>query len=1015
MGLHESKIGLVIRMALLLEHSTAQKTHGVQQPVQPHFLFSTLRLPVPTSLPAHISAPWAISSSRQYIIFEPPDSTGNRVPQAAFNNWILGTLVPPLYISAIHEAATARTLHLPKNPLQWWPVNDSAGDNNSISRVIVEAFYNSIPQSSIHSLLGKATTVDELRFVNPSFMREVLQSRTTKFAQLFSSKHILITMVDAVLLFLLKGGISVSDLPLLVKSDGTLTHGNSQCPIKYVLKGVAIPDIFPHSDFLHENMDEETQNLLIRSTGVNVRLFDASGAIELVKKYIQAQPRCTHSSEVQQWITRFWEIYRYLPGPPAPSSLDSLPLIPTASGEYISLQYCRRDDVITEPGRPALVSAMRKLAIVFCRVPEPLRATFDKPFNLQSFLNAIRLQRDPFDGLSSDETREIRDWVRSDLYTCTSTESRTVVKGLPIWEARQNNRTVLIEASRLEMLPIDGLDSEIFDGFTRSETAIANYNPGLETVLFWAPQTPRVTSERLAQLLFFPDFLHPSNMDRYSALLAGFLNIGGQGMIPVPDGNCRLRPVNNLYDHSVELFATALQSFEQSLFLHPDFRHMQPQLRSKGLHSQVDWESFLHCANTVDDDLVVRGLPEAQVMPRAEVVCAFYNSSLPRIVMGKTLRWTQLNSLRFVPRKEIRSPSASYITDAYCERLPQIVAPSQILLQKYEQIAWTQRALCQEEPTGDLTALNKSFGVPTAAEVVQHLVILTQKVARDHPQNRTLIQQIRATYEWLNNNKEAARVHLLCTPVAFFLNVDDPTWETWEWRTAAQILFDIEYDFPETNTFRARRFLQDYRPLLLAAGAGVEHNVEYKPKTRAPDGNILRDSFDAMRKAGQLTDTVLMPITDEDIDEESLRAHSAFLAAAIPHVRAGLSDWVESQGGKYSFPGSYFGALAILDFVYTGRIERSAETDDGHMELLRDLLELLPVADQWELVGVKDEIGRLIRDKKLLSRDTYWMIMKRAEDCGAASLVEYCQEWGRANPKSVPDERYEENPESESE
>ncbi|KAJ6502042.1 hypothetical protein C8R45DRAFT_1070605 [Mycena sanguinolenta] len=1053
MGLQDSKIGLVVRMALLLEDSTARKPRGVQQPVQPHFLFSTLRLPVPTSLPAHISAPWAISSSRRYIIFEPPDSTGNRVPQAAFNNWILGTLVPPLYISTIHEAATARMLRVPRNPFPWWPVNDS-GDNNSISRVIVEAFYNAIPQSSadicftvtagliapsdavfpalvdrtpfrvqdvlrmlqapnfvelpykIHSLVAEATSVDGLRFVNPSFMREVLQSRTTKFEQLFSSKRILVTMVDAVLLFLLKGGVPVSDLPLLVTSDGTLTHGNSQSPIKYLLKKVPIPDIFPRSDFLHENMDEETQDLLIRSTDMNLKLFDASGVLELLKRYIQAQPRCTHSSEFQRWITRFWEIYRYLPGPPAPSSFDSLPLIPTASGEYISLQYCHRDDVITEPERPALVSAMRKLAIVFCRVPEPLRATFDKTFNLQSFLKAIRLQTDPFDILSPDETREIRKWVRSDLHTCTTAEPRTVVKGLPIWEARQNGRTVLVAASRLEMLPISGLDSEIFDGFTRSEFALAKYNPGLETVLSWPPKTSRMTSEWLTQLLFFPDFLPSSNMRRYSTLLARFLDIGGQGMIPVPDGNCRLRPVNSLYDHSVELFAAALQSLERTLFLHPDLRHMQPQLGSKGLHSQVNWDSFLLCADTVNDDLVARGLPESQVMPRAEAVYDFYKSSLPGIV-GTVERPAF--------RAATGNPEPIRISRYRCilRASSQIVSPSQILLQKYEQIAWTQRALCQEEPTGVLNALNKSFGVPTAAEVVKHLVILTQKIAPEHPQNRTLIQQLRATYEWLNNNKEAARVHLLCAPLAFFLNVDDPTSEAWEWRAAAQILFNIEYDFPETNTFKARRFLQDYRPLLLAAGAGVELDVDYKAKTRAPDGNILRDSFDAMRKAGQLTDTVLRPITDEVIDEGALRAHSAFLAAAIPHVRVGLSDWVESQGGSYSFPGSYFGACAVLDFIYTGKIERTAETEGRHMSLLRDLLELLAVADEWDMLELKDEIGRLIRDERLLSRDTYWTIMKQAEHYQAASLVEYCQQWGRTNPKSVPDVRYEENSESE--
>jgi hypothetical protein len=43
------------------------------------------------------------------------------------------------------------------------------------------------------------------------------------------------------------------------------------------------------------------------------------------------------------------------------------------------------------------------------------------------------------------------------------------------------------------------------------------------------------------------------------------------------------------------------------------------------------------------------------------------------------------------------------------------------------------------------------------------------------------------------------------------------------------------------------------------------------------------------------------------------------------------------------------------------------------MTLLRDLLELLGGADEWDMPELKDEIGRLIKDWRLLSRDTYWM------------------------------------------
>ncbi|KAF7337939.1 hypothetical protein MVEN_02017200 [Mycena venus] len=554
MGLHESQIGLVVRIALLLEDSATQTSTLIsraQQPVRTHFLFSTLRLPVQTSLSAHISAQWAISSSRRYIIFEPPDSSGNRVPQATYNDWILTTLIPPLYISTIHTAS-ARSVGVPRDPFPWWPVNDS--NNDSTSRAIVQAFYDSVAQSSvpicytvtkelvaptdavfpadqtpsrvqdvlrelrtpnyvelpytIRRLVGKATAADRLRLVNPSFVRDVLQSRTTNFAALFATKgRIFIPTIDTVLDFLLKGAIPVSDLPLLVTADGALTRGNSHPLIKYVSKG-GIPDIFSRSHFLHENMHSETQDLLIRNADMNVRLFDAVGVLALVKERIQPQPRCNnHAPETERWIARFWETYRRLPGPPTPSSLDPIPLISTAGGEYISLEYCRRDDVITQP------------------LEQPLRASFDKPFNLQSFLKAIQFKTDAFDSLSPSETREIGRWIRSNVYTCTDSESRMVVKNLPIWEARKNSRTVLINAHCLEMLPLSGLSAETFDGYTGTGIAIAKFNFDLQTVLSWAPTRTALTSDRLAELLVFPDFLDASDISSYSTLLRAYLNL----------------------------------------------------------------------------------------------------------------------------------------------------------------------------------------------------------------------------------------------------------------------------------------------------------------------------------------------------------------------------------------------------------------------------------------------------------------------------------------------------------
>ncbi|KAJ7766768.1 hypothetical protein B0H16DRAFT_372468 [Mycena metata] len=1064
MGLHESEIGLLVRIALLLEDFKPEGVTlqpGALKPVPTYSLFSTLRLPVQTSLPAHVSAQFAISSDRRHIRFEAPDIRGNQIPQAAFNNWILDTLVPPLYISTLFYAAGARR-STPRSIFPWWP-GSSSNNEDSISRVVVQAFYKLIPKSPlpicktvtgqlvapmdavfsadrtpmrvedvlrmlrapnfvelpyrIHNLVLNATAAtstgsSELRFVDASFVQGVLGPRTSKFRELYTKNVISIPTIDTLLLFLLKGGVTPSDLPLLVTADETLIHGNSQRRPIYICRG-DIPDIFWRSNFLHGTIDKETQDLLLQTPDINVKLFDVAGTLELLEEQIPRRPRCTHSVEIRQWIIRFWERYIQLPGPPSPASLNLFPLISTANGEHISLEYCRRDDVITEPlGQPTLVSAMQRMELIFCQIPEPLRSSFDKAFNLKAFLKAIRFKSYPFASLSPEETREIGSWIRSNVYTCIDSESRTILKGLPIWEARKGGRDVLTSANDLEMLPnvqIDGLHLEIFDGYTKSGIALANFSYDLQTVRSWPPSTGSLTSERLAQLLNFPDVLHVHSIPQYLNLLTAFLNLGGAGKIPVPDGNLRLRPVDCLYDHSVELFAVALQSCEQTLFLHPIFRYLHQFLRTKDLQSVVGWESFLLCARTVDEDLTARFLPETVVAPRAEVVYRSFNSDLPRIVMTNTGRWGQLDRLRFIHRDVRRSTSSSYTTDAYCEDLPEIVAPSQILQSKYEQIAWTQRALFREEPMSGLIALNKSLGVPTVAEVVNHLQVLAQRVAPEHPCNRTLVQQLRATYGWLNENKDAATPYLRATG-ALFLNVDDSLFGPWEWRSAGQLLFDVDYDYPKTNTFRVRQFLQDFRPLLLAAGAGIEHAVDYMPVTTAVDGNTLRGSFDAMRKAGQLTDLVLMPTESmgEDIEVEALRAHSTFLAAAIPHVRDALLGWRESTSESYSFPGTYFGARAVLDFVYTGKIEPNpGQTDEDHMYLLRDLLELLGDADEWNMPELKDEIGRLVKEWKLLSQYTYRMIIENAEKYRATSLLNYCSKWGNKNPAAVrrdPDE-----------
>jgi hypothetical protein len=197
--------------------------------------------------------------------------------------------------------------------------------------------------------------------------------------------------------------------------------------------------------------------------------------------------------------------------------------------------------------------------------------------------------------------------------------------------------------------------------------------------------------------------------------------------------------------------------------------------------------------------------------------------------------------------------------------------------------------------------------------------VLSGDISGDHRGSRRLLQDIHATYKWLNEHAEEARPELLhYTDEKIFLNLDLDdldTSQTWTWKSATQLVFNLPYD----NDHRAsiRDFLYPFRPLLVAAGVYELSGPTYASMPRGPDGAALkiRSAFNAMRQADQLTDVILRPILEEgsETTQANLKAHKAFLAAAIPHIQDVLCGmWTESTSNEYSFDGSTFGACAVL-------------------------------------------------------------------------------------------------------
>ena len=184
-----------------------------------------------------------------------------------------------------------------------------------------------------------------------------------------------------------------------------------------------------------------------------------------------------------------------------------------------------------------------------------------------------------------------------------------------------------------------------------------------------------------------------------------------------------------------------------------------------------------------------------------------------------------------------------------------------------------------------------------------------------------MLNDIKATYKWLNAHASDAREYLLIhVDLPIFLNVEDPDENVWggNWTPASGLILHLRYDSGEQKSVKT--FLSQYGELLKAAGC--ESLVRMGPNKAAEAGNVaqavdtdgaLRKMFNDLRLAGELTDTVLRPDGEETYDESSLRAHRSFLAATIPFFRDKYRfSGAEVDASVEKFAPSVFSARAIL-------------------------------------------------------------------------------------------------------
>ncbi|KAF5382259.1 hypothetical protein D9757_008956 [Collybiopsis confluens] len=821
------------------------------------------------------------------------------------------------------------------------------------------------------------------------------------------------SMIDSTLAYIIMGEVKDGyNLLLLVTDDLVLRRFNDTVPI-YWSPHKFSNKLFPESRFLSGYISEATALLLVKTTSYGVQNFDSQTVLAFVQHFVgNPSTNIHHPDEIIEWIDLFWKTFPKLTQLAVGLKIEHLqeyPLFPTLDAcVFVSMVSCHSGAVLPDAGTPEMRAIMAKLGISVLREHPSIPLDDERlKFSFQTFLRCLlHYGQDPFQRLEGKHADWLAKWIVRQMTYLSHLERRDLefLATLPLWDASRDGVIQRISANEIRPLPSDITLSRI-NSFLDANQSIGQYSLALRGL--WSAlrddrsvaRSDEASYKELSAMLRIPSSLPRHDIEDYKYLLRKLV-AGGVKQLKVPDGRLVLRNPEELFDNSIPLFSAAFHHHRDFMFVHREFEEFQSRL---SVQRSVTIDVFQRCAQEISNDQVSNQHDE--ILTRAATVYDYYNHQLPRMVTFNKVQLASLDNISFIPRNTAPWQDISYDSAPYLARLfSPVVSPDDLLREEHRAVAWTQRCKFAVAPEQNLITVYPGIGVPTAEDVVAHLLVLTNQAAHDHAHDWSLIRDLKATYKWLQNNQNAAQSALQGHQhESIFLNVDDidDNNEQWRWNSAQELVLNLKYD--SGRFFVIQAFLYQFRSLLLVAGVRERTDV-----TVANEAVLGDQDFQRLRVRGALLDIELRPEHEHRQDDElmgirwtpsRLKAHAAYLAAHVPHIQDALTGWKEGTSRVLEFPGTYFGACAFLDILYTGDIpDERPQNDDFAMELLRNLLELLPVADRWDLPLLRKKLGWLITTKYLfIQPETLSTIREQAEEYHATELIKACGDFAQKN------------------
>jgi hypothetical protein len=486
------------------------------------------------------------------------------------------------------------------------------------------------------------------------------------------------------------------------------------------------------------------------------------------------------------------------------------------------------------------------------------------------------------------------------------------------------------------------------------------------------------------------------------------------------DGSCMLRRVDQLYDHSNNIFSSAFRDDSETKFLHPECRPQRQFFIENGLRgnrdSELDASDYTSCLEAIKHRLESsQGHLHPTLLSDTETVLEPITKNTYAVRGFDWQSWSKVCQQVAIPAMNDFGTQPSFRRQIMQQRAtdkPLVRTFENFVYLKYIDVCWTQTPFPRFDIDEAILRMKGLSGRPPIAMVWKHLEHLSS-VARtvDGDEIASFIQDVRKTYHYLQDNLNSFRktdAFIPKTPV--WLNVDamNDSLITQNdlkscWTNIDALMLHTSMDSPPLMAVRS--FLQPCERLLQAAGCASIIYPSLAAPTNLPATTSTIAGIRELRDNDRLLDVTFVA------DGQSIRAHQVVLAAVSKYCATHFNGHWDTSDSIVLEDMSYLTLSQMVKFAYEDNIDfdsmrirdQSQDSSDTISNKLQQYIDLLEGANRW----VMPALGHRV-EKEMMGCVRNWIqagnvleIAELASRLNAKEIKDYCDDFYKKNQETV--------------